>query len=149
MLSALNKTVEVYRILEFSYDRKSSTRKASMNFSIFCDFLILFPKLISFRNRNATDFQQQNEGELFDMRQRIAKAHDYASRKLYSAGITGSVHALPFNIIIELCNQIVIKPFDSFWDIGVGEPLLAFSLSAAAVNGMVLGTELSKLCHFV
>ena len=47
--------------------------------------------------------------------------------------------------IIELCNYIEIENSDSFWEIGVGVPLLAFSLSAAAFDGVVLGTDLGKL----
>lgn len=89
----------------------------------------------------------KNERETLDMCQRITHAYKYASKKLYSTDIIGGVHPLPLNLVIELCEYIEIQPSDSFWEIGVGVPLLAFSLSAAAFDGVVLGTDLGKLIH--
>jgi hypothetical protein len=101
-------------------------------------------QIITFKNLNVDSRFVKNNNETFDMCQRITLAHHYAENKLYCADLTGGVHALSFHVILELCKHIEVQTSDSFWDIGVGLPLLAFSLSAAAVNGIVLGTDLGN-----
>ncbi len=81
------------------------------------------------------------------MMHRISAAHRFVEKDLFCNGLPGGVHAVELKVIKELCVHINVQPADSFWDIGVGLPLLAFSLSAAAINGVVLGTDIRKLIH--
>jgi hypothetical protein len=93
---------------------------------------------------NSENLEVKNERETSDMCQRITQAHIFATSKIFTSDMIGGVHALSFDVIKALCVHINVQPADSFWDIGVGLPLLAFSLSAAAINGIVLGSDIRK-----
>jgi tRNA A58 N-methylase Trm61 len=61
-----------------------------------------------------------------------------------SFDLPGGVHPLPRDEIHLLIEHLNVKEGDSFWEIGVGVPFLAFALSAAANGGVVLATDLRK-----
>ncbi len=92
------------------------------------------PKIVSESVRNS-------------MVERIHSAYTFAN-KVYNSGLLpGGVHAVELAVVKELCLHIGIEKSDGFWEIGVGLPLLAFSLSAAAQGGIVIGTDIRK--HFI
>jgi hypothetical protein len=76
------------------------------------------------------------------MRLRIDKAMDHVTKMF--PDLPGGVHALPREEIHLLIAHLGVMDGDTFWEIGVGLPYLAFALSAAAKNGVVLATDLSK-----
>lgn len=104
-------------------------------------------QIITFKKYNAQTIPTPND-DLAAMMKRIDVAHKFVEKDLFVNGLSGGVHAVELKIIKELCEHIGVMANDSFWDIGVGIPLLAFSLSAAADNGVVLGTDIREILLF-
>ncbi len=116
---------------------------ASKVFDIIYGDNLIPRQLVTFKKVNSStpiisDIEQKA------MMKRIEVAHTFVEQELFANGLSGGVHAVEIAVIKELCVHIGVQKADSFWDIGIGLPLLAFSLSAAAVNGTVLGTDIRK-----
>jgi hypothetical protein len=73
--------------------------------------------------------------------------YKFVKRKVGAHGLTGGVHALPLNTTTELIQLLKIDREDVFWEIGCGEPYLAFCLSAAAGGSVVVATDLGEILN--
>jgi hypothetical protein len=75
---------------------------------------------------------------------RIDLAYNFVGKVLFPNGLDGGTHSLSRGNIKKLAIHLGIKKDDTFWEIGVGVPFLAFSLSAAAEGGTVIATDIGE-----
>jgi hypothetical protein len=54
------------------------------------------------------------------------------------------VHSLPLDVLLELVRLIDVRPNHVSWEIGCGELLVSFGLSAASHGGIVVATDLCE-----
>ncbi len=56
---------------------------------------------------------------------------------------------LPKNVIKRLLMYLRVQPGDTFWELGAGECILAYCLSAAADGGTVVATDIGIFFEFI
>ncbi len=105
--------------------------------------LILDLQIITFKRVDAENTVFTDE-EIASTMLRIDTAYNFVEKVLFPTGMTGGTHSLSKKNIKKLIAHLGIKKNDNFWEIGLGLPLLGFSLSAAAEGGTVIGTDIGK-----
>ena len=83
------------------------------------------------------------DSPLVELSTQVSKAYDKA-RRMFSNVLTGGTHSIKLKYLPRLFKYMNIQPDQVFWEIGMGEPLLAFALSAASQGGQVVATDLGN-----
>jgi hypothetical protein len=147
VVKKLNYTVKATQILKMVYGNVSKKNKRYVSSCYYYDNLTLLTvygvQIITFKRADAEEIEI-NEEEKKLMFSRVKAAYTFVNETLFLTGIPNGVHSLPEKVINKLILHLGIKKNDTFWEIGVGVPLLAFSLSAAAEGGTVIGTDIGE-----
>ncbi len=82
------------------------------------------------------------------MEKRIQAAYEHVDSKLfYQVTMPGGTHYIKEVEVQTIAKHMRIMEGDNIWEIGMGKPFLAFSLSAASNGGKVVATDIGTWHH--